>query len=49
MFKVEEATCKNCHNDKGPTFDKDKPFNFEERKADSKAIHAHQKLKLRED
>jgi len=30
VAKPTEATCKECHNDKSPTFDKDKPFKFEE-------------------
>lgn len=48
MTKVEESTCTACHNEKGPTFDPSKGFNFEERKADKDAIHEHEELKLRE-
>jgi len=29
VAKPNEATCKTCHNEKSPTFDKTKPFNFE--------------------
>jgi hypothetical protein len=30
VAKPDEKTCKSCHNEKSPTFNKDKPFNFKE-------------------
>lgn len=30
---VDETTCKKCHNEESPTFDKAKPFNFKEKYA----------------
>jgi hypothetical protein len=49
MTKVEAGVCTTCHNDKGPTFDKAKPFDFAKMSKDDKAIHTHEKLELRED
>lgn len=46
MTKIEEATCKTCHNDKGPTFDKTKPFDFAKMKDQN--THDHAPLKQRE-
>ncbi len=44
MTKVDEAVCKTCHgNDKGPTFDPAKPFDFEKMK--EKGVHEHTPLK----
>ena len=48
MTKIEEAICTGCHNDKSPTFDEGKTFDFEKMTANEKAIHAYQALKLRE-
>jgi formate-dependent nitrite reductase cytochrome c552 subunit len=33
LHMVDEATCKKCHNEESPTFDKTKPFNFKEKYA----------------
>ncbi|NQU67585.1 MAG: hypothetical protein HQ510_06550 [Candidatus Marinimicrobia bacterium] len=33
MLTVSKETCLQCHNEKSPTFDKEKPFNFEENMA----------------
>lgn len=46
MTKIEEATCKTCHNDKGPTFNKSKPFDFAKMK--DLNTHDHSPLKQRE-
>ena len=48
MTKVDAALCQSCHNDKSPTFDKAKPFDFEKMSKDEKAIHTHEKLELKE-
>ncbi len=48
MTKIEEATCTICHNDKGPTFDAEKAFNYTEMVADEASMHAHEELKLRQ-
>jgi hypothetical protein len=55
MRKVDKAGCLECHNDKGPTFNADDPFDYdkimEEEKAKTKgvALHVHKPLKLRQD
>lgn len=49
MIEVTAATCTACHNDKGPTFDASKAFDFDAGKANDKAIHAHVTLEMRED
>ena len=46
LAKMGEQVCTECHNDKSPTFDKDKPFDFEGTKTDS--THEHKPLKQRE-
>ena len=49
LMKIEEAICAGCHNDKSPTFEKEKTLDFKKMTADEKAIHAHTPLKMRED
>jgi hypothetical protein len=55
LRKVDKAGCLECHNDKGPTFNADDPFDYdkimEEEKAKTKgvALHVHKPLKLRQD
>ncbi|MHC4217374.1 MAG: cytochrome c family protein [Planctomycetota bacterium] len=56
LHKGEKAMCVACHNDKSPTFNADKPFDYEKHMAEDKArtkgeagfTHAHTPLKLRE-
>ena len=47
LAKVDETTCKTCHNKDGPTFDPATPFDYEKRKHDG--VHAIQSLKQREE
>lgn len=46
MTKMDENVCKTCHNEKGPTFDKAKPFDFAKMK--DLNTHDHSPLKQRE-
>ena len=46
LTKVEEALCTSCHNDKSPTMDPAKPFDFAKQK--DEGIHEHEELKQRE-
>ncbi len=46
LKKMGEEVCLKCHNDKGPTFDKAKPFDYVKRK--DKGTHKHKPLKQRE-
>jgi len=39
-------TCTGCHNEKSPTFDKEKKFDFEKMK--KAGVHEHEELKYRE-
>lgn len=48
LTKINESTCTECHNDKSPTFDSEKGFNFEEMKAKREEIHELVELKQRE-
>ncbi len=43
QWKIEQAKCEQCHNEKSPTF---KGFDFEKQKMDSS--HTHEPLKQRE-
>ena len=56
-YKIEELTalglvlpveklCLECHNEKSPTIDKSKKFDFKEMQ--KKGVHDHEVLKLRE-
>ena len=46
MVKQDAKACIDCHNDKSPTYDASKPFDFEKEKdADT---HEHEELKQRE-
>ncbi len=46
LKKMGKESCVNCHNDKSPTYDKSKPFDYEKQKdADT---HEHLPLKLQE-
>jgi formate-dependent nitrite reductase cytochrome c552 subunit len=47
MTKVEESVCTKCHNDKSPTYDESKKFDFE--KAKKEGTHEHEELKQREE
>jgi len=47
LKKIGKESCVNCHNDKGPTFDKSKPFDYDKRKDDG--THDHKPLKQREE
>jgi len=47
LAKIDEATCKGCHNQDGPTYDPTAPFDYEKRKRDG--VHAVQPLKQREE
>ena len=49
MNKIEASVCTKCHNDKSPTFDAAKGFDFDKAKEDKRAIHVHKKLELREE
>jgi len=46
LNRMDASSCITCHNDKSPTHDASKPFNFEEEK--DKDTHEHQPLKQRE-
>ncbi len=46
MTKIEKKLCETCHNDKSPTYDKSKPFDFD--KAKGAGSHEHIALKQRE-
>ena len=46
MTKIDEAVCVTCHNEKGPTVDKSKPFDYAKRKDEN--THEHTPLKQRE-
>jgi hypothetical protein len=46
LSKMGPEVCTKCHNDQGPTFNKDEPFDFEKQKA--KELHEHKELKQRE-
>ena len=45
LTKIDEATCKTCHNQEGPTYDPTTPFDYEKRKRDG--VHTLQPLKQR--
>ena len=47
VTKITEETCTVCHNDKSPTFDESKKFDFEAMK--EKGSHERQELKQREE
>lgn len=47
MKKIGPDVCKECHNEKSPTYDKSKPFDYEKRK--KQGTHEHKPLKLRAD
>ena len=47
LTKIDEATCKACHNQDGPTYDPTAPFDYESRKRDG--VHALRPLKQREE
>ena len=47
LRKLDETTCKICHNQEGPTFDPAVPFDYEKRKQDG--VHTLQPLKQREE
>ena len=47
LVKADESVCVKCHNDKGPTFDSSKPFDFETAK--DSGVHEHYPLKQREE
>ncbi len=47
LMKIEEATCKTCHNQDGPTYDPTAPFDYQKRKQDG--VHTLQPLKQREE
>ena len=47
LVKQEEAACTGCHNDKSPTYDESKKFNYEEMKGDG--THKHVPLTQREE
>jgi len=47
LKRVDETTCKTCHNQEGPTYDPAAPFDYEKRKQDG--VHTLQPLKQRED
>ncbi len=44
MRKVDAAGCTECHNDKSPTFDTSKPFDFEK----EKDTDAHESIPLKQ-
>jgi len=44
MTKIDAATCTQCHNDKSPTFDATKPFDFEKMKDQDR----HEKVELKQ-
>lgn len=46
MTKIDVNTCTTCHNEKGPTHDPAKPFDFEKQK--DEGTHEHHPLKQRE-
>lgn len=46
LKKVDESVCLTCHNDKGPTFDKDAKFDYAKKKDEN--THEHAPLKQRE-
>lgn len=46
LNKMEAAVCTECHNDKSPTYDESKKFDFATDK--DKDTHAHEALKQRE-
>ncbi len=48
MAKVEAGTCTACHNEKSPTNDASKSFDFAASSKDEKAVHVRIPLKLRE-
>jgi hypothetical protein len=47
MVKQEAAACTGCHNDKSPTYDASKAFNYDEMKGDG--THEHVSLSQRQD
>jgi len=47
LRKRDASACTNCHNDKSPTYDESKKFDYEKSKGE--ATHAHAPLKLREE
>ena len=46
LRKMEASACTNCHNDKSPTYDESKKFDYD--KAKGKETHDHKPLKQRE-
>ncbi len=46
MWKKDIKVCVRCHNERSPTYDKKKPFDYEKEK--DKGTHEHEVLKLRE-
>ncbi len=46
LKKMDASACTNCHNDKSPTFDKEKGFDFKRDKETD--THVHEELKQRE-
>ncbi len=46
LTKIDETTCKACHNEKSPTINPDVPFDFQ--KMLLEGMHTLQPLKYRE-
>ena len=47
LRRIDEQVCLICHNDKSPTYDPTKPFDFAKMK--DSGVHEHFALKLREE
>lgn len=47
MYKIDESTCKTCHNEESPSVQPGEPFDYEKRKDDG--THEHYPLKQREE
>jgi len=47
LTKIDASACTNCHNDKSPTYDDTKKFDFGTYK--DKDMHEHEELKQREE
>jgi hypothetical protein len=48
LTKIEAGACTVCHNEKGPTHDPSKPFDFAKMKENPAGIHEHLPLQQRE-
>ena len=49
MIKISDKSCVWCHNDKSPTYDESKKFDYEKMVKSEGGVHKHVPLKLKEE